>query len=454
MSDLSPRLMLPFLQAAQAQKHVTHNESLDLLDMLVQLTVEQMGAETPPEEPQDGAVWALGALPLLAWAGQAGRLASWRNGAWVFVDPQEGWQVWDKAEARPHVRSGGAWVPLGQRLDLQGVDRVGVAATADAANPLTVAGPGALFTHAGTDHRLTVNKAGPAQTASVLFQSGWSGRAEIGLTGSDDFALRVSAAGSSFVTALGADRTTGVVSLPAGAVVGGSLSGPAVTQSALDATAGRLMRVGDFGLGTPAGAAQPMVSLNAAVIPGFYSYSGSDPAAPAPGNSGPLTVERHATQFIRQEAGAATLGGRWQRRSTDGGTTWTAWRRVLNAETLLGTVSQSGGVPTGAVMERGSNANGDFLRLACGTQICWSAGLSVPAVATAVGALFESDPLTWVYPAAFSHLPPVVLAGGGDTRRWGTASPGAGQSATVRLMSPTSNTASQPVRALAIGRWF
>ncbi len=35
MSDNSPRLDLPDIQAAQAQKHVTHNEALRVLDVLV-----------------------------------------------------------------------------------------------------------------------------------------------------------------------------------------------------------------------------------------------------------------------------------------------------------------------------------------------------------------------------------------------------------------------------------
>jgi hypothetical protein len=39
---------------------------------------------------------------------------------------------------------------------------------------------------------------------------------------------------------------------------------------------------------------------------------------------------------------------------------------------VLGTVSQSSGVPTGAIIERGSNANGEYVRFADGTQICWS----------------------------------------------------------------------------------
>lgn len=39
--------------------------------------------------------------------------------------------------------------------------------------------------------------------------------------------------------------------------------------------------------------------------------------------------------------------------------------------TILGTVSQSAGVPTGAIIEHGSNANGEYVRWADGTQICW-----------------------------------------------------------------------------------
>ena len=37
---------------------------------------------------------------------------------------------------------------------------------------------------------------------------------------------------------------------------------------------------------------------------------------------------------------------------------------------ILGTVSQLAGVPTGAIIERGSNANGEYVRFADGTQIC------------------------------------------------------------------------------------
>ena len=39
MADISPHLLLPYILAAQAQKHVTHNEAIRLLDAVVQLSV-------------------------------------------------------------------------------------------------------------------------------------------------------------------------------------------------------------------------------------------------------------------------------------------------------------------------------------------------------------------------------------------------------------------------------
>ena len=56
MPDTSPNLVLPYLMPSQAQKHVTHNEALQLLDAVVQLTVEAFGATTPPASPAAGQV--------------------------------------------------------------------------------------------------------------------------------------------------------------------------------------------------------------------------------------------------------------------------------------------------------------------------------------------------------------------------------------------------------------
>ena len=43
---------------------------------------------------------------------------------------------------------------------------------------------------------------------------------------------------------------------------------------------------------------------------------------------------------------------------------------VFKQSNILGTVSESGGVPTGAIIERDSNANGEYVKYADGTMIC------------------------------------------------------------------------------------
>ena len=43
---------------------------------------------------------------------------------------------------------------------------------------------------------------------------------------------------------------------------------------------------------------------------------------------------------------------------------------VYKQDNIVSTVSESGGVPTGGIIERGSNSNGEFVRYADGTMIC------------------------------------------------------------------------------------
>lgn len=84
---------------------------------------------------------------------------------------------------------------------------------------------------------------------------------------------------------------------------------------------------------------------------------------------------------------------------------------------IVGTVSQSGGVPTGAIIERGSNANGDYVRFADGTQICFATVSATAAVVNAAGALYASDPIQKLWPIGFVGSAPAVSfsAGRGAT---------------------------------------
>lgn len=355
---LSHNLGLPYLQPSQAQKHVTHNTALERLDSFVQLSVEQLHAVTPPVSPADGEAWALGSNATGAWAGQEDRLAVWINGGWVFLDPPEGTRLWEREGKRLMVWSDGAWIAA---TGLDSLASLGVGTTADTTNRLAVAGPATLLTHDGAGHRLKINKAGTGDTASLVFQSDWSGRAEMGLAGNEDWSLKVSQDGSLWTEALVVAAATGRV------------TGEAVQSSATDVTEGRLMRA-DYGYG--------------------------------PGN-------------------------------------------------LLGSVSESGGVPTGAVIEQGQNANGIFTRFADGTQIC---GFRV-VVTPVAGAVTQT---AFLFPAAFH------TNGGATDEIFVTALPiSAVPQTTVGVTGVTgmssmggtlttwrTNTTNTHYSCLAFGRWF
>ena len=52
MVETSSILSLPYIQPSQAQKHVTHNEALRILDVLVQLGALTDDQNMPPSAPQ------------------------------------------------------------------------------------------------------------------------------------------------------------------------------------------------------------------------------------------------------------------------------------------------------------------------------------------------------------------------------------------------------------------
>lgn len=93
MADTA-KLGLPLVAQAQAQKHVTVNESLTRLDALVQMALTSIGAAVPPASPIEGEVHSVGAGATGVWSGQDGMVAIFANGGWVFLTPQPGWQAW------------------------------------------------------------------------------------------------------------------------------------------------------------------------------------------------------------------------------------------------------------------------------------------------------------------------------------------------------------------------
>lgn len=213
MSD-TPRLGLPLLAAGQAQKHVTHNDALMRLDALMHLVVASRTQTAPPASHGETSAYIVPAGGSGVFAGHEDDLAIFEDGGWTFLEPRAGWQAWVSDEAEHHVWTGTQWRRSQPESSL-GAEFWGVNATADTTTRLAVAADASLFNHAGTDHRLKLNKAAAARTASLLFQDSHSGRAEIGLAGDDQLRIKVSPDGASWIEALVVDRESGLVTLPA-----------------------------------------------------------------------------------------------------------------------------------------------------------------------------------------------------------------------------------------------
>ncbi|MDF1671600.1 MAG: DUF2793 domain-containing protein [Roseovarius sp.] len=214
MSDNSANLTLPYLQPAQAQKHITHNEALRRLDALVQLAVISASGITPPSTPADGDRYILPVGATGAWAGQSSAIAIYETNVWTFIAPREGWCAWVNDTDQLIVWNGSAWVSAATALEMQGLPLLGIQTSADPVNRLAVAAEATLLTHDGAGHQLKLNKFDDTHTASLLFQSNWSGRAEIGTIGSDDLTIKTSSDGNSYTTAMAVDTVSGIAAFP------------------------------------------------------------------------------------------------------------------------------------------------------------------------------------------------------------------------------------------------
>lgn len=213
--DLTENLQIPYILPSQAQKHVTHNEAIKALDAVVQLAVMTRALATPPPAPTAGARYIVPAAAAGGWAGKEGMVAAWQDEAWSFHAPRDGWIAYALDENKMLAFRDGDWAIAAFETTIP--ERLGVNATATAPNRMVVAGDASLFTHEGASHQVKINKATIVDTASILLQTGFSARAEIGIVGGDDLRFKVSPTGSAFIDAIVIDRSSGRVSFPSGA---------------------------------------------------------------------------------------------------------------------------------------------------------------------------------------------------------------------------------------------
>jgi len=107
------RLGLPYIQAAQAQKEVTHNQSLNLLDMFTRPVVKTLGTNTPPGSPTIGDCHIVGSSPTGAFDDHEQEIACYTANGWIFATPFKWLDVVNEDNDTRYAFNGTAWVPYG-----------------------------------------------------------------------------------------------------------------------------------------------------------------------------------------------------------------------------------------------------------------------------------------------------------------------------------------------------
>ncbi|WP_157015137.1 DUF2793 domain-containing protein [Mesorhizobium xinjiangense] len=252
MSEQSPNLDLPYIMPSQAQKHVTHNEAIRALDALVQLAVTSRDLQAPPADPIEGERYIVASDPTGGWSDHGGEIAAFQDGAWAFLAPRTGWLCYVGDEGLVAVFDGAQWTVLDMPIaaqDLQNLAGLGINASSDSVNRLAVSAAATLLNHEGAGHQLKINKNAAGDTASLLFQTAWSGRSEMGLAGNDDFSIKVSADGANWFTGIVVDAASGQAHAPAGLSTGGpfglAIHNVAELPDAAAAGAGAMVFVSD-----------------------------------------------------------------------------------------------------------------------------------------------------------------------------------------------------------------
>ncbi|WP_250963080.1 hypothetical protein [Pseudomonas sp. CG7] len=233
--------------------------------------------------------------------------------------------------------------------------------------------------------------------------------------------------------------------------------------STSDSTVGRLMLNGAHGWGS-AVTLPVMPTLLAHLPSGLYrGVGGTTVGAPFSTATGFMAfAKRYSTTDTFYTIFAASVGRIFEGWYTTGAGS-IDWFEVFTTKNSVGAVSQTGGIPTGALLQRGTTTTGTFSKYACGTLIC--SGWSTTAVTTttsAGGVFIASATSSFTYPHAFSS-PPVCsdasrfqMSGGpaaGSSRGWGSVGAVSASSVTLVVYGHASNSAMYP-GYLAHGRWY
>jgi Protein of unknown function (DUF2793) len=109
MTDITSRYALPLLASGQAQKEITHNEALLLIDALAHPAIESRSLTSAPLNPQPGQIWLVADNATGDWIGKSAQLALWTTGGWRFIVPKLGMVIWSKPDGFFILFTGTVW---------------------------------------------------------------------------------------------------------------------------------------------------------------------------------------------------------------------------------------------------------------------------------------------------------------------------------------------------------
>jgi len=326
-----------------------------------------------------------------------------------------------------------------------------------AATTLLAADRGRLIQATSGTWALTLPAAATAGAGwAVLVVNSGTGVVTLTRAGSDliDGAATVALAAGMAVLVLGTGTAWVTLTLGGAASAGRALRATDLQTSPTDAAPGRVLTAGAFGLGVT-GNAPILANLDDTTAPsGLYrslqgTTTGTFPPTSVAGQNGHILYHRNLAGTVWQvyapagAAGAGFANMMFTRQFAAGA--WGPWNRSYAQNSILGTVSQDAGVPTGALIESGASANGQYIRFASGLQIC-----------SHIIATSASAGVTWTFPATFVAPTPrvagmpvssVLCAAAMDSQATNTnvvlSALGAGNARLVVSLHVT-----------AIGRWF
>lgn len=185
-------LGIPLIEQSQFQKEVTMNEAITILDAAFGGGIIDKDLMAPPVSPSEGERYIVKATATGAWTGHENDIAYYFNGGWRFLTPGEGLFMWMNDENLMYVFTGSAWTSAVGAGNILGVNT-----SADSTNRFAVRSNAILLTalyaadSGNGDMQVKINKEASGDVASFLFQTGFTGLAEFGLLGDNNFTLKM-----------------------------------------------------------------------------------------------------------------------------------------------------------------------------------------------------------------------------------------------------------------------